>query len=81
MPISSNFIVESFKAPALMNKDRPILHLVGELMRNEILIPELQEKRGVYAAGVFMNFSGTFNFYSYRDVKTLSTFEFFEEAT
>lgn len=41
MPISSNFIVESYLAPTLMDRNRPSMHLLGEMMKNTILEPEL----------------------------------------
>lgn len=37
MPITSNFIVESYKTPILMDKNRPVMHLLGEMMKNCIL--------------------------------------------
>ncbi|KRW98994.1 Metalloenzyme, LuxS/M16 peptidase-like protein [Pseudocohnilembus persalinus] len=80
LPITSNFVVETFSAPELIDRDRPALHLAGELMRNTILLPELKEKRGAYDAGVYLNYYGTFSFYSFRDPNTLSSYEYFEMA-
>lgn len=48
LPITSNFVIESFNAPRLMDKERPTMHLMGELMKNTVLKPELQEKKGAY---------------------------------
>lgn len=39
LPISSNYVVESYKAPLLMDKHRPSIHLAGEIMKNAILKP------------------------------------------
>lgn len=78
LPITTNYIVESYKTPILMDKNRPSMHLLGEIMKNRILVPELQERRGAYDSGIYMNYSGTFSFYSYRDMHTLSTYNYFE---
>ena len=44
------------------------------------LLPGIREKGGAYGAGCQVNESGTFSFYSFRDPKIDSTYDYFERA-
>ncbi|KAL4482884.1 hypothetical protein ABPG74_018910 [Tetrahymena malaccensis] len=80
LPINTNYIVESFKMPEVIDGKTPVMHLVGEVMRNCIHFEEIRSVDGVYDAGCYIDLNGSFSIFSFRDHSTVQRYETFERA-
>ena len=80
IPSNTNYVVETFKIPPLLDSSTPALKVLAELLTWKYLLPLIREQGGAYGAGCSVSNSGTASFYSFRDPQSLSTFNNYEQA-
>lgn len=76
-----HYCAKAYKAVAISHKDSPALTVLAHYLRNVYLHTAIREKGGAYGGGAQYNSaSSTFQFYSYRDPRTLETLNDFDDA-
>lgn len=76
-----NFCARAYKAAPLGSVDAPALMVLAHYLRNGHLHAAIRERGGAYGGGAsFDAGSATFRFYSYRDVRSLATFDDFSAS-
>ncbi|XP_055343620.1 presequence protease, mitochondrial-like [Paramacrobiotus metropolitanus] len=79
-PFAVHYASRCFPVPAFVHADYAALRVLGRLLSAKFLHKEIREKGGAYGGGARLAQDGLFNFYSYRDPKSLETFEAFERS-
>ena len=76
-----NFCAKAYPTVAPNHPDAPVLHVLGEFLRNGYLHRAIREQGGAYGSGAgYHADSGAFRFYSYRDPRLTETLADFDRA-
>ena len=76
-----NYCAAAFPTVPEAHEDSSALSILGGVLRNNFLHTEIREKGGAYGGGAgHDSANGIFRFYSYRDPRTMETFDTFERA-
>ncbi|MBE2294403.1 MAG: insulinase family protein [Phycisphaerales bacterium] len=76
-----NFCAKAYPTVAPNHPDAPVLHVLGDFLRNGYLHRAIREQGGAYGGGAgYHPDSGAFRFYSYRDPRLADTLADFDRA-
>ncbi|XP_013406216.1 presequence protease, mitochondrial [Lingula anatina] len=80
LPFSVNFAAQSVPTVPFNHPDFAKLQVLAKLMSSKYLHREIREKGGAYGGGATSNTPGVFQFFSYRDPRSLETLEVFDQS-
>lgn len=80
LPFSVHYASRSFPVPPFSHQDYATCRLLAKILSSKFLHREIREKGGAYGGGARVSHDGLFHFYSYRDPKSIETFEAFEKS-
>ncbi|KAJ1099878.1 hypothetical protein NDU88_004972 [Pleurodeles waltl] len=80
LPFPVNYVGECVRTVPYTSPDYASLRILARIMTAKFLHGEIREKGGAYGGGAKLSQSGVFQFYSYRDPNSLSTFSAFEKG-
>ena len=76
-----NFCAAAYPTVSENHPDSAALSVLGSVLRNGFLHPEIREKGGAYGGGALHDAAnGIFRFYSYRDPRLMETFDDFDKS-
>ncbi|OWA49973.1 Presequence protease, mitochondrial [Hypsibius exemplaris] len=79
-PFAVNYSSRCLPGPAFVEPAYASSRLLAKILSGKFLHREIREKGGAYGGGAKISHDGLFQFYSYRDPKTLETFDAFDRS-